>query len=310
MSQIRGVFPLPQTSPQICGIPTAVALVSGGMYILPPGNFLTSTGPNTAMEWFDPIYTQWRPAIADQPFGNVSSDGSNYRLVNISGAVSSITISAGGSGGVNGIGPIQTGTTVGFSAAGGGAPFTPQGYAIIGGSVPAPTVTQGGSGFLVPPVVCCDPPPVGGVQATFTATISAAGVITGVTQVNAGAGYTSVPQFYVIPQPMYYQGQVRWPGDTPQTWPAPGLINQANMWPGSIYQPNLNNPNGALLTGNALTGSGALTGIVVIYGGGGFATASPPTISFAGGSLAAATATAAVATAPATDTSYLQAKVN
>ena len=310
MPQIRGVFPLPVTSPQNSGVAEVVCLVSGGMYVLPSGDYLIQCGTNTALEWWDPIYTIWRPAFANQAYNTAGSDGTNYRLVNITGAVTSIAIGAAGSGGINGIGPIQTSTTVSFAAAPGGLPFTTQGYAIIGGSVPVPTVTSGGSGFLVPPVVCCDPPPIGGIQATFTATLSAAGVITGVTQVNAGAGYTSIPQFYVIPQPMFYQGSIRWPGDAPQGWPAPGLINQANVWPGSLYQPNINNVSGALLTGNALTGSGTLTGLVVIYAGGGYATASPPAISFVGGSLAAATATATVATAPASDTSYLQAKVN
>jgi hypothetical protein len=309
MPQIRGVFPLPQTSPQIAGVPAALSLVSGGMYILPPGDFYIAPGPNTLLQWWDPIFTIWRPTVVSPGFVDVNSDGSNYRLFNATGSVTGVTVGTAGSGGTNGIGPLQTGASVGFAAAAGGPPFTAQGYVVVGGSVPAPTVTQGGSGFVVPPVVCCDPPPPGGVQATFTAILSAAGVITGVTQVNAGAGYVSPPQFYVIPQPMFYQGAVRWPGDTPQTWPAPGLINQANMWPGSIFQPNLNNPNGALLTSNPLTGSGSVTALVVTYGGGGYTTAAAPAITFAGAPAGAA-ATSTVAANGSTDTSYIQAKVN
>jgi hypothetical protein len=310
MTQIRGVFPLPQTSPQIAGVDQVVELGSGCVYVMPSGNYLCATGPNTALEWFDPLATQWRPMVADPAYNEFSSDGTNYRLVNMTGGVSTVTVSGAGSGGTNGIGPVQTGTTVAFSASPTGAWMTAQGYGIVGGSVPAPTVTQAGSNFVVPPIVCCDPPPVGGIQATFVAQINASGGIASVTQVNPGAGYTSVPQFYVIPQPQYWQGGQRWPGDTiVQPWPAPGLVNQANVWPGTIFQPNIATA-GALLTGNALTGSGTLTGIVVIYNGGGYATGTPPTLSFAGGSLTGMTATATVATAPANDVSYLQAKVN
>src|SRR5215471_3520422 len=305
MTQARGVFPLPLTSPQISGKVAVVTLESGGVYVMPSGNYLVACGPNTALQWFDPNATMWRPLSAAQEYTDFNADGTNYRLLNMTGAVASVTVTAGNSG-TNGIGPVQTGTTVGFTPSPTGA--TAQGYAIIGGSVPAPTVVQGGTNFVVPPIVCCDPPPVGGIQATFTATISAAGAITAVTQVTAGAGYTSVPQFYVIPQPMLWQGGPRWPGDSViQPWPAPGTINPANVWPGTLFQPNITD-NGALLTGNALTGSGTLTGLNIIYGGGGYAAA--PTISFAGGTLLAAAATATIGAAAATDTSYLQSKVN
>lgn len=307
MPQIRGVFPLPQTSPQIAGVDQVVCLVSGGVYVLPAGNFLISTGPNTALQWFDPLALTWRPWFPHQAMGYLSGDGANYRLINQTGIVlPPITIGSPGTNGTNGIGPIQTGTTISFAPSPTGQQAV--GYVIIGGSVPAPNVVQGGSGYVVPPIVCCDPPPVGGVQATFTATI-ANGAITGVTQQNPGAGYTSVPQFYVIPQPMYYQGALRWPLDTAgaQQWPAPGLITPFNIWPGTIFQPNIS-PQGALLVGQPLTGSGTVTGINVIYGGGGYTGA--PGITFAGGPLTGAAATAAAPTAAAIDTSYVQAKVN
>ena len=306
MTQIRGIFPLPQISPQICGIPSVITLVSGGVYYFPAGNYLTATGANTAMQWFDPLVGQWRPSIADQPYGMLNADWANYRLLNMTGTVTSLALTAG-SAGTNGIGPAQTGTSISFTVSPTGAQA--EGYVIVGGSVPAPTVTQGGSGFVVPPVICCDPPPVGGIQATFVCTITA-GAIATVTQVNAGAGYTSVPQFYIIPQPHHYQGMPRWPGDTvPNPFPPPGLIHPSNVWPGTVFQPNIN-INGALLTGNALTGSGTLTGIVMDNVGGGYATAGAPTVAFTGGTLTGAAATATVATAPANDTSYVQAKVN
>ena len=294
MTAIRGVFPLPKTGPSTTGTVEAIALISGGMYIIPSGQWITALGATTVLQWFDPLMTLWRPVALQQGFTDLNSDGTNYRIVNCSGGVQSVTVTTAGSGGVNGIGPSQTGTTVGFTAPAGGAPFTPDAYAIIGGTVPVPTVAQGGSGFLVPPVIACDPPPVGGRQALFTATISAAGVITAINSVDAGAGYTSIPKFYIIPQPKFYQGQGRWPGDVTQTWPAPGLIHSSNVWPGTIYQPNISDPLGAQLVGNALTGTGTLTGIVVTYYGGGYTGANLPTISFAGGSLAGGAAATAI----------------
>jgi hypothetical protein len=293
MAQMRGYFPLPSGSPQNTGIPEAVLLIPGGIYYPPSGEYVITTGGQTVIEWWDPTNAIWRNYAGPNTFEQISADGANYRLVNLSGCAVGALITNAGSGGVNGIGPNQTGSTVAFGApAAGGVTATAQGYVIVGGTVPAPTVTQGGSGFLVPPLIVCDPPPAGGVQATFTSTISAAGVLTGVAQVNPGAGYTSIPQFYIIPQFQFYPGAIRFPGDTPQTIPAPGLINPANVWTGSPFQANIQTgTTGALLTGVALTGSGTLTGIVMTYYGNGYTGATVPAITFGGTSLGAAAAT-------------------
>jgi len=274
-------------------VPNVLSLASGGVWYPPSGTYLITTGSQTIVQWWDPTNAIWRQYAGPETLAQISCDGANYRLVNNSGTCVGGNITNAGSGGVNGIGPNQTGSTVTFAApAAGGAPATAQGYVVVGGSVPAPTITQGGSGFLVPPQVVCDPPPAGGVQATFTTAISAAGVLTGVTQATAGAGYTSIPQFYIIPQPQFYQGSIRFPGDTPQTTPAPGLINPANSWQGSPFQANLvTGTTGALLTGVALTGSGTLTAIVMTAFGTGYAGNSQATITFGGTSLGAAAAT-------------------
>src|SRR6266436_2176029 len=294
MAQMRGQFPLPLTSPQNVGVPNVLSLASGGVWYPPSGTYLITTGSQTIVQWWDPTNAIWRQYAGPETLAQISCDGANYRLVNNSGTCVGGNITNAGSGGVNGIGPNQTGSTVTFAApAAGGAPATAQGYVVVGGSVPAPTITQGGSGFLVPPQVVCDPPPAGGVQATFTTTISAAGVLNAVTQLSPGAGYTAIPQFYIIPQPQFYQGSIRFPGDTPQTTPAPGLINPANAWQGSPYQANLvTGTAGALLTGVALTGSGTLTGIVMTAFGTGYAGNTVPGITFGGTSLGAAAATA------------------
>lgn len=305
--RLGGNFPFPFTAPAINAAGEALTLPSGGTFLIPQGNWLVIPGQQTVLEYYDPISGLWRGTQCYQ--GQVeqcSSDGTNYRLANLSGVCVGANITNAGSGGTNGIGPVQTGSTVSFGApAAGGALATTQGYVIVGGSVPAPTVTQGGSGFIAPPIIFCDPPPPGGIQATFTATISSAGVLTGVTQVTAGAGYTSIPNFYIVPQPQYYVGGPRWPtsvGGAPDTstaqglstfGEAPGLINPANVWPGSPYQANIQTgTTGALLTGNALTGSGTLTAIVVIAYGVGYTGSNVPAVSFGGTSLGAAAATA------------------
>jgi len=293
MSRIGGFFPLPSGSPQNTQSPQILTLASGGIYYPPSGEYLVTTGSQTVIEWWDAPNAIWRNYAGPNTWEQIACDGANFRLVNLSGVVVGANITNAGSGGTNGIGPIQTGSTVSFAApAAGGVTATAQGYVVVGGTVPAPTVTQGGSGFLVPPAIACDPPPPGGVQATFTSTISAAGVLTGVTQLNPGAGYTSIPQFYIIPEPMFYQGAIRFPGDVAQAIPAPGLINPANVWTGSPFQGNIQSgTTGALLTGVALTGSGTLTAIVMTYFGNGYAGNTVPAVSFAGTSLGAAAAT-------------------
>jgi hypothetical protein len=298
MAQMRGPFPFPPTAPQQQGVPGIVQLQSGGIYTVPPGEYLVIPGQQTVLEFWDPLGNVWRGTQCYQgQVEQISSDGTNYRLVNLSGVAVGANITNAGSGGTNGIGPNATGSTVTFGApASGGVTTTAQGYVIVGGTVAAPTVTQGGSGFLVPPAVFCDPPPVGGVQATFTSTISSAGVITAVTQVNAGAGYTAVPQFYIAPQPMFYQGAIRFPGDTAQTVPAPGLIHPNNVWGASPYQPNISSTLGALLTAPAAVGgSGTLTALIMTYYGSGYTGSTLPAITFGGTSLGAAAATAIMA---------------
>jgi hypothetical protein len=309
MAQIRGPFPLPISSPQTTGGPAAVMLAPGQTWYPPPGEYMIWTGFETIVQVADDLNNMWRNYAGPQSSVQLSMDGFNYRLINLSGVCIGAYISNVGSGGTNGIGPLQTGAAVSFGSAPAGTAGlvsgrAAQGYAIVGGSVPAPTITQAGSGFITAPLVVCDPPPDGGIQATFNCTITySTGALLAVTQVNPGAGYTSIPQFYIIPQPQFYQGSNQYPpvaGTSPPSpggtggaglVPPPGLINPANAWAGSPYQANLvTGTTGALLTGNALTGSGTLTGIVMTDFGAGYQGSTVPTITITG--VGAATATA------------------
>jgi hypothetical protein len=289
MSRIGGVFPFSQQMP--ANGDGVIALPSGGIYMLPPGNFLLQLGTQTQCQSFDPNQLNWRGVqAASGEFTYISSDGTNYRLVNLSGVVLGASITAVGSGGTNGIGATATGAAVTFAApAAGGALATATAYPIVGGSVAAPTITQPGSGLLVPPLLMCDPPPVGGIQATAVATISSAGAVTAVTMVNVGAGYLSTPNWYVFPQPPNYQGQAIAGATTANAFPPPGLVYPTNLPAGSMFAGNIS-LTGVQLTSVALTGSGTLTGIGILNYGFGYSGTTIPAVTITGVGTAAATA--------------------
>lgn len=302
MSRLGGVFPFPPTSAVAPDVP--ITLPSGGTFTFPKGNWLVAPGTNSRVQFMDPVNFQFRSMQGNLGGGMISSDGANYRLINITGTITAVNITAAGTGATNGIGFAQTGVAVAIAAAPGGGPYNATAYAVVGGSVAAPTVTQGGSGFVSVPLIVCDPPPPGGVQATATATLSAAGVITGVTIDNPGAGYLVSPQWYIFPEPAVYYG-ASIAGVGPDIFPAVGLIHPAMQPPGTMYQNNLNAATGALLTSVALTGSGTVTALQVLDPGGGYSGTVTATVTGAG----AATASTTVGPAAAVDRSFIQSRV-
>jgi hypothetical protein len=287
MPRIGGAFPFPTA--QVSEGGGIITLPPGGIFYLPAGEYAVDTGETTVIQWFDPIQQAWRGF--QDPAGDgqyISGDGYNYRLINLSGTCVGALITAAGTGGTNGIGATATGASVVFSApAAGGAPATATAYPIIGGSVQAPTVVAGGSGFLVPPLIVIDPPPPGGIQATAVATISSAGVVTAITMINVGAGYAASPNFWVIPQFGLYAGG---PSGSFAAGgvPAPGLVFPGNAVPGN----QLIGAAGVQLAPLALTGSGTVTGIVMASNGFGYSGTTIPTVTITGTGLSGATATA------------------
>ena len=293
MARIGGAFPLPMA--QLVEGGGAIALASGAVWYPPAGEYFIVQGSNTNFEYWDPIAQQWRQLTASPDYASV--DGVNWRLRNVSGTVTSTTITGPGSGGVNGIGAAATGASIVGTAAGGiAATFAP----IIGGSVQSPTITQAGSGFLVVPLIVIDPPPAGGIQATAVATISA-GAITAITMVNVGGGYSASPNFWIIPQTNQYQGGPA-AGVAAGIIPPSGLVFPTNAVPGH----QATGATGAQLTSNALTGSGTLTGIKIISFGSGMT--SSPTLTVTGAGAGTATATVSNTT-PVSDTSFVQPRV-
>lgn len=269
-----------------------IALGSGGVFYPPAGNYILNSGGVTVPQTFDPVGQMWRqagvPFVYNMPF---ETDGYNWRLVNMSGVVAGANITNAGSGAINGIGTVATGVTLGFTA-----PTTPgitaTAYPIVGGAVVAPTVAQSGSGFLVPPLVVIDPPPPGGIQATAIAALNGSGGIASITMLNVGAGYgtgtvTGAPNFYLIPQTNVYQG-VGAGSTVAGVVPPSGQVNPLNAAP--TVQPVFLGTQGALLNPASLTGSGTLTGIVMVNYGSFYTGTTIPTISIVGCGAAAATA--------------------
>ena len=289
MAQTRG-YGMPLPLPSAAGGDMPGTLISGGVYRVPAGEWFMQMGQQIGLQWFDPNMDAWR--LIGNPgstFDWVPTDGNNFRLVNLSGIVIGASITAAGSGGTNGIGPTQTGVTVTFGAPASALPGnTATAYAIIGGSVQAPTVTVAGAGFTVPPLILIDPPPLGGIQATAIATLTSGGGISSITMQNVGAGYTLSPNFWIIPQGNTTMNGLP-AGLTPDPSPffGNGFVNPTNLPALSIYQPNSSSASagssaGALLTPIALTGSGTLTGVVMLNYGGTYDGTHIPTVTVAG----------------------------
>lgn len=296
MAQVRGAFPYPFAQPAEGG--GVIALGGGGVWYPPSGEWImTLPASNMVMEWWNPIANSWQTISNASDY--VSSDGFNLRVRNTTGSIAGAPITAAGSGGTNGIGFAATGAAITFSAPAAGG-ITATGYVIVGGSVAAPTITQAGSGFTMPPLVVIDAPPLGGIQATATAALTAGGGIASITMANVGAGYASSPNFYLIPQTAFYQGAPSG-GVAAAPIPTPGLVFPTNAVPGNQNT----SATGAQLTSNALTGSGTVTGLVMINNG--TAYTGTPTATITG--VTAATSTLAAVTAAAVATAFFQPRV-
>ena len=184
---------------------TAVTLQSGQYQVIPSGSYVVQMGKYSVIQWYDPVSTTWRnfnTAYNGVPFVFVS-DGFNYRIINLSGCVVGGVITNGGTSNAakNGFWPAGSNSTTGVTAtttAGANAPtLTAQFNVIVGGAVSGTvTVTAGGSGYVIPPLVKFSPPATGGLSATGYAVLTA-GAVSSVVVTNQGAGYVSAPTITV-----------------------------------------------------------------------------------------------------------------
>lgn len=229
--------------------PVPYTLGSGQVALIPSGQYWVVPGLYTFLQWWDAGANIWRvmQGVTNSNGIIVSSDGSNWRLANLTGTMVGASITTAGSGLTNGIYPAGTGLgtaaspTVVMSSGSGSVLATCN--LIVGGAINSTiAITTAGSGYTRAPILTLSAPPVGGVQATAVCTISA-GVINAVTVTNQGAGYTTAPTVTVT------NGQ----GDTTGT--------------------------GGVLTVNAtLAGSGGYTAITMANNGAGMSAV--PTFTF------------------------------
>jgi len=302
MPRIGGAFPLPIS--QLVEGGSVFSLPSGGTFYPPSGEYICVTDAQSNVQYWDPQQQQWRTFIPVSSGGYFYADGYNFRIINTTGIATSTGITAG-SGMTNGIGATATGVSASVAASNTTGYPTITGYIIVGGAVQAPTITQAGSGFLVPPLIVIDPPPPGGIQAQAHCVLTAAGGsgIASITVDNAGAGYTASPNFWVIPQTAVYQGGTSGNAAAGAIPPA-GLVYPTNAVPGNQNTSS----TGAQLTSAALINSGHITGFVVINSGGGYTSASP-TVTLTGAAGGGAASVTVGTTTLAVATVYLQPRV-
>lgn len=179
---------------------TSVTLQGGQYAVLPAGQWMVMPGKYTFLQFYCPQLRTWRnlnASYAQQPF-MVSSDGYNYRLFNPTGCVVGAVVTNGGTANTskNGVWVAGSDSTAGVTVTTtGGATFN----AIVGGEINTTvTVTAGGSGYVLPPIITFSNPAPGGWPATGYATLTG-GAVSSVTVTNQGAGYTSAPTVTVTP---------------------------------------------------------------------------------------------------------------
>lgn len=193
-----------------------VTLFPSEVYNIPPGTWMVTPGPYTFLQWLDPVTVTsttgttgaiglWRTKPTSATRSDfIDSDGTNWRLANLTGCPIGAVITTGGATNpyTNGIGSTATGVTVTPSA--GASKWLP----IVGGAVSATLATAtgtttAGAGFNYAPICVIDAPPAGGMQATAYVTSLSSGTIpvANVVITNQGAGYTTAPNLTFIPDP-------------------------------------------------------------------------------------------------------------
>lgn len=229
-----------------------LSLLPAQVFNIPRGKwFVAVTGSVSAFQTFDPVQQQYRNIQGPgAPWAlSITSDGVNYRVVNLSDAAYGGLVTAAGSG------YAQASTTVSPSA--GNSTWT----AVVGGALGTFTVNTGlgmfaGSGFSMPPIVIIPSPPSPGVPATATAALTS-GAVSSVTIRQAGAGYLTPPPIYLAPNPTdpaFLAGAVNLPT------PNPGLVTVALAGAGTLTAVLLNNFGAAQTTAPTLTVAGVGTG--------------------------------------------------
>lgn len=179
-----------------------VSLAAGEILILPAGTWIVTPTGYAWVQEKDPLTRQW--SMASQTSGvpqTVRSDGSNRRVVNMTGCPVGAFVTTVGSGYTNSTlgadGTLDTSLSPTVTINTGASKWS----VIVGGAVSGTvTITTAGAGYVYAPTLIVSPPPPGGLPCTMTCTLSA-GAINAVTVVNNGAGYQAAPTITVVPDP-------------------------------------------------------------------------------------------------------------
>jgi hypothetical protein len=284
-----GIFP---TNSAVPGNGNELVLQAGATWTIPAGNFvLTSVLGLLSLQEYDAITNTWRPVGGTPVIGDfVRSEGNNFRIANQSGCAVGGFVTAKGSGYTSAPSVVPTAGASKWAA-------------IIGGAVTSVAVTNGGSGYIYPPLVFFDAPAgtanagivttagqnaQPGFPATATATLTA-GAVSSITVTDQGAGFASIPNVYLINDPRDATGS----GAT-----AAAVIGGAGQLTGVVCidhgnavtsLPTLTISGGGGSAGAAtVVANFAVTGITVSGGGTGFATSSSALIQPLPPALAAA----------------------
>jgi hypothetical protein len=196
-----------------------VGLAAGQALIVPAGCWIASWPSTCMLQWLDGWVTgEWinfnavypinsssttgaagvNAGVSAQGYEYFQSDGVNVRIANLTGSAFGATVSAAGTL------YVQATTTV--TAGTGNSTWMP----VVGGALGTFTVTAGGAGYSMPPIVLIARPPSPGVPATAQAVLTA-GVVTSITIQDAGAGYLTPPVVTIIPNqfdPNYLSGAI------------------------------------------------------------------------------------------------------
>lgn len=236
-----------------------VELGPGQWMYVPAGDWIAGGGVSTTVQWLNPTSMQWTNffAIGTAWAQEIKSDGFNFRIANLTDTAFGAIITTPGTGYVQASTSVTPGT--------GNSTWVP----VVGGALGAFTIVNGGSGYTVPPLVFIPSPPAPGIPATATAALTA-GVVSGITIRQAGAGYLTAPPVLLLPAP----------GD-----PSTNIVNATATV--------------------ALTGAGTITAVFLANFGAPLTTA--PTLTVNGvGASAVVTTNPATVTAAANDLVTLQ----
>ena len=263
------LYPSNLTNGEITTPTNTFALAPGQAVPIPAGRWELDLGNYGVLEYLDPVTGVWTLTRGNDNNGGTAfiwSDGFNVRVANRLSCPVGAVVTNGGNGSY-----AQTNTTVTPSA--GNSTW----QAVIGGAISTTvSITSGGSGYGIAPLVFFSAPGNPGVQATGIATIST-GTVSSITVIDQGAGYTVAPSITILPNPAD-------PNITSSITNATAVATLTGT--GSVTAVLCTNPGAPVALNTTLTiaGSGAsatatplflqtVTGLSVTSGGNGYGTA-------------------------------------